>query len=132
VGSFPRSTPGPRAQLHEWLETRSRPSSTATTRPIPTRPAAPYAVNQIVHRSNDRLMHDVEACVKFKVPIVITSAWARVPEVNEAIHSYGGIVLHDVINDMFARKAIRQGRRRADRRGLGRGRPCRPAVAISR
>ncbi len=69
---------------------------------------APFAVNQIVHRSNDRLMHDVELCVKYRVPIVITSLGARA-EVNEAVHSYGGIVLHDVINDAFARKAVDKG-----------------------
>ena len=74
----------------------------------PDNPAAPYAVNQIVHGSNDRLMHDVEACVKHKVPVVITSLGAR-PEVFEAIHSYGGICLHDVINNRFAHKAIEKG-----------------------
>ena len=74
----------------------------------PQLPAAPYAVNQIVHRSNDRLMQDVELCVKHKVPVVITSLGAR-PEVNDAIHSYGGITLHDVINNSFAKKAIEKG-----------------------
>ncbi len=71
-------------------------------------PAAPFAVNQIVHKSNDRLEHDVAMCVKYKVPIVITSLGAR-PEVNEAIHSYGGIVLHDVINITHAKKALEKG-----------------------
>nr|WP_281355310.1 nitronate monooxygenase family protein [Sneathiella aquimaris] len=74
----------------------------------PDNPAAPFAVNQIVHKSNDRLMHDVEMCVKYKVPIVITSLGAR-EDVNEAIHSYGGIVIHDVINNFFAKKAIQKG-----------------------
>ena len=74
----------------------------------PGPPAAPFAVNQIVHRSNDRLEHDLEICVRHNVPIVITSLGAR-PEVNEAVHAYGGIVLHDVINDRFARKAVEKG-----------------------
>ncbi|MEC7572316.1 MAG: nitronate monooxygenase family protein, partial [Pseudomonadota bacterium] len=74
----------------------------------PDQPAAPFAVNQIVHRSNDRLWEDVELCVKHKVPIIITSLGAR-PELNEAIHSYGGIVLHDIINNRFAHKAIEKG-----------------------
>src|SRR5690606_8790742 len=74
----------------------------------PERPAAPFAVNQIVHRSNDRLEHDLALCVKHKVPVVITSLGAR-PEVNEAIHSYGGLVFHDVINTTHARKAIEKG-----------------------
>jgi nitronate monooxygenase len=74
----------------------------------PERPAAPFAVNQIVHKSNGRLQHDLEMCVKYKVPIVITSLGA-VEEVNEAVHSYGGIVLHDIIHDKHARSAIRKG-----------------------
>ncbi|MEQ9448937.1 MAG: nitronate monooxygenase family protein, partial [Rhodospirillaceae bacterium] len=74
----------------------------------PNLPTAPYAVNQIVHRTNERLMHDVEACVKHQVPIVISSLGAR-EEVYEAIHSYGGIVLHDIINNTFAKKAIEKG-----------------------
>ena len=74
----------------------------------PDRPAAPFAVNQIVHRTNERLAHDLDLCVKYRVPIIITSLGAR-EEVNEAAHSYGGIVLHDVINDRFARKAIEKG-----------------------
>lgn len=74
----------------------------------PERPAAPFAVNQIVHMSNRRLEHDLGLCVKYKVPVVISSLGA-VPEVNAAVHSYGGIVLHDVINDRHARSAIRKG-----------------------
>ncbi len=99
VGSFPALNARPGPVLEEWL--RRIEGELGET-------DAPFAVNQIVHRSNDRLMHDVELCVKYKVPIVITSLGAR-EEVNEAVHSYGGIVLHDVINDQFARKAISKG-----------------------
>jgi len=107
VGSFPALNARPEPQLHEWLESITTELD-RYNQANPDAPAAPYAVNQIVHRSNDRLMHDVEACVKFEVPVVITSLGAR-PEVFEAIHSYGGIVLHDIINDKFARKAIEKG-----------------------
>ena len=99
VGSFPALNARPAAALEEWfrrLDGELGPQD------------APYAVNQIVHRSNDRLMHDVELCVKYRAPIVITSLGAR-EEVNQAIHSYGGIVLHDIINDAYARKAIAKG-----------------------
>ena len=99
VGSFPALNARPGPVLEEWLKRLTGELGEAD---------APFAVNQIVHRSNDRLMHDVELCVKYKVPIVITSLGARV-EVNEAIHSYGGIVLHDVISDIFARKAVDKG-----------------------
>lgn len=99
VGSFPALNARPGPVLEEWL--RRIEGELGET-------DAPYAVNQIVHRSNDRLMHDVELCVKYKVPIVITSLGAR-EEVNEAVHSYGGLVLHDVINDHFARKAVSKG-----------------------
>ncbi len=99
VGSFPALNARPAPVLEEWLQRLTGELGEAD---------APFAVNQIVHRSNDRLMHDVEMCVKYKVPIVITSLGARA-EVNEAIHSYGGIVLHDIINDTFARKAIAKG-----------------------
>lgn len=107
VGSFPALNARPGPVLEEWLQriTRERAEYDAAH---PDAPSAPFAVNQIVHRSNDRLMHDVELCVKYKVPIVITSLGAR-PEVNEAIHSYGGIVLHDVIDQVFARKAVEKG-----------------------
>src|SRR5690606_22051041 len=74
----------------------------------PEQPAAPFAINQIVHKSNDRLDHDLELCVKYKVPLIITSLGART-DVNDAVHSYGGIVMHDVINNKFARKAVEKG-----------------------
>ncbi|MEM1139969.1 MAG: nitronate monooxygenase family protein [Pseudomonadota bacterium] len=107
VGSFPALNARPKELLDEWLQ-RMTEELEAHNKAHPDRPAAPYAVNQIVHRSNDRLDYDLEMCVKHKVPIVITSLGARV-EVNEAVHSYGGIVLHDIINDRFARKAIEKG-----------------------
>ena len=107
VGSFPSLNARPKELLDEWL-TRIDEELDAHNQANPDNPAAPYAVNQIVHNSNDRLMHDVELCVKHKVPVVITSLGAR-PEVFEAIHSYGGICLHDVINNRFARKAIEKG-----------------------
>ena len=99
VGSFPALNARPGPVLEEWLKRLTGELGEAD---------APFAVNQIVHRSNDRLMHDVELCVKYKVPIVITSLGAR-EEVNQAVHSYGGIVLHDIINDTFARKAVSKG-----------------------
>ena len=107
VGSFPALNARPAEQLDEWLSQITE-TLAAHDAANPDRPSAPFAVNQIVHRSNDRLEHDLEMCVKYKVPIVITSLGAR-EEVNEAVHSYGGIVLHDVINDRFARKAIEKG-----------------------
>ena len=107
VGSFPALNARPKATLDVWLTTISE-SLDAWNQSHPDTPAAPFAVNQIVHRSNDRLMHDVEACVKHEVPIVITSLGAR-KEVYEAIHSYGGIVFHDIINQFFAHKAIEKG-----------------------
>lgn len=107
VGSFPALNARPGPVLEEWL-IRITEELAAYDKANPDKPSAPFAVNQIVHRSNDRLMHDVEMCVKYKVPIVITSLGARV-EVNDAIHSYGGIVLHDIINDKFARKAVEKG-----------------------
>lgn len=107
VGSFPALNARPGPVLEEWL-IRITQELDAYNQANPDRPAAPFAVNQIVHRSNDRLEHDMEMCVKYKVPIVISSLGARV-ELNDAIHSYGGIVLHDIINDKFARKAIEKG-----------------------
>lgn len=107
VGSFPALNARPAEVLDEWL-TRIKSELAAHDEANPDHPAAPFAVNQIVHNSNDRLMHDVELCVKHEVPIVITSLGAR-PEVFEAIHSYGGICLHDVINNRFAHKAIEKG-----------------------
>lgn len=107
VGSFPALNARPAEQLEVWLDRITTELAEHDAR-HPDRPAAPFAVNQIVHRSNDRLEHDLELCVRYKVPIVITSLGARA-EVNEAVHSYGGIVLHDVINNRFARKAIEKG-----------------------
>lgn len=107
VGSFPALNARPAGQLDEWLQQITGELAEHDRR-HPDRPAAPFAVNQIVHRSNDRLGHDLALCVKHRVPIVITSLGARV-EVNDAVHGYGGIVLHDVINDSFARKAVDKG-----------------------
>ena len=107
VGSFPALNARPASLLDEWLHEISD-ALAAWDRDHPERPAAPFAVNQIVHRSNDRLDHDMEVCAKWKVPIVISSLGARV-ELNEAVHAWGGITLHDVIDDRFARKAIEKG-----------------------
>jgi nitronate monooxygenase len=107
VGSFPALNARPAEVLDEWLQ-RITGELAEYDRQHPERPSAPYAVNQIVHRTNDRLEHDVAMCVKYKVPVVITSLGART-EVFEAIHSYGGMVLHDVIDQTFARKAIEKG-----------------------
>ena len=107
VGSFPALNARPAQELEVWLQ-RITEELDRHNQNNPDRPAAPFAVNQIVHRSNDRLEHDIEMCVKYKVPIVITSLGART-ELNDAIHSYGGITLHDVINDRFARKAVDKG-----------------------
>ncbi len=107
IGSFPSLNARPAEALDDWL-TEIGEGLARHEQEHPELPTAPYAVNQIVHRSNDRLMHDVEACVKHKAPIVITSLGAR-EEVYEAVHSYGGIVLHDVINNTFAKKAIEKG-----------------------
>jgi len=107
VGSFPALNARPQEQLDEWLA-EIKETLDAHTAANPDAPAAPFAVNQIVHRSNDRLDHDLEMCVKHKVPIVITSLGAR-PELNDAVHSYGGIVLHDIIDNRFAHKAIEKG-----------------------
>ena len=107
VGSFPALNARPAELLDEWLHEITKALS-AWDLDHPARPAAPYAVNQIVHRSNDRFEHDMQVCAKWKVPIVITSLGARV-ELNEAVHSWGGITLHDVIDDRFARKAIEKG-----------------------
>ncbi|HYC02106.1 MAG TPA: nitronate monooxygenase family protein [Azospirillaceae bacterium] len=107
VGSFPALNARPAEVLEQWL-VRIQEELDAHNQKNPDSPAAPFAVNQIVHKSNDRLQHDLELCVKHKVPIIITSLGAR-EDVNQAVHSYGGIVLHDVINNMFARKAIEKG-----------------------
>jgi len=107
VGSFPALNARPAELLDEWLHEVTE-ALAAWDRDHPERPAAPFAVNQIVHRSNDRFEHDMAVCAKWKVPIVITSLGARV-ELNEAVHSWGGITLHDIIDDRFARKAIEKG-----------------------
>ena len=107
VGSFPALNARPQSQLDEWIHQITEELS-AWDRDNPDRPAAPYAVNQIVHRSNDRLEDDILTCAKWKVPITITSLGART-ELNEAVHAWGGITLHDIIDDRFARKAVEKG-----------------------
>ncbi|EID80824.1 MULTISPECIES: NAD(P)H-dependent flavin oxidoreductase [Rhodococcus] len=107
VGSFPSLNARPQPVLREWL-TRITEALAKHDANNPETPSAPYAVNLIVHQSNDRLDEDLATIVEFQVPIVITSLGARA-DVNEAIHSYGGIVLHDVINNTFARKAVEKG-----------------------
>jgi nitronate monooxygenase len=107
VGSFPALNARPASQLDEWLAQITEELAD-WDRKNPDRPSAPFAMNQIVHKTNDRLEHDVEMAVKYKVPVTITSLGAR-EDVNAAIHSYGGVVLHDVINDKFARKAVEKG-----------------------
>ena len=107
VGSFPALNARPASELAVWLE-RITSELRAYDAEHPQTPSAPFAVNQIVHGSNDRLREDLDMCVEYKVPIVITSLGAK-EYVNEAIHSYGGIVLHDVINNRFAKKAIEKG-----------------------
>ncbi|NMN95780.1 NAD(P)H-dependent flavin oxidoreductase [Antrihabitans stalactiti] len=107
IGSFPALNARPSSLLSDWLD-RISEENAAYALANPDAVVAPFAVNQIVHRSNDRLEHDMAVIVEHKVPIVITSLGAR-PEINDAVHSYGGIVLHDVISDEFARKAIAKG-----------------------
>lgn len=107
VGSFPALNARPQSQLDEWLHQITE-ALAAHNRDNPDRPAAPYAVNQIVHRTNERLEQDLETCGKWKVPLTITSLGAR-EDLNAAVHGWGGIVMHDVINDRFAHKAIEKG-----------------------
>ena len=107
VGSFPALNARPEAQLDEWLAQITEELD-SYQKANPDKKVAPFAVNQIVHTSNNRLEHDLQMCVKYKVPIVITSLGA-IPEVNDAVHSYGGIVLHDIINNRHANSAIRKG-----------------------
>jgi nitronate monooxygenase len=107
VGAMPALNARPAAQLDEWLAEITE-TLAAWDRAHPERPAAPFAINQIVHKSNDRLEHDMQLCARYKVPIVITSLGART-DVNDAVHAWGGIVLHDIINNAFARKAIDKG-----------------------
>ncbi|BBB07932.1 NAD(P)H-dependent flavin oxidoreductase [Sphingopyxis sp. EG6] len=107
VGSFPALNARPQTLLDEWLHQITEELA-AWDRDNPDRLSAPYAVNQIVHKSNDRLEQDIATCAKWKVPITITSLGAR-EELNQAVHSWGGITLHDVIDDRFARKAVEKG-----------------------
>ncbi len=107
IGSFPSLNARPVSLLDEWLA-RITEELAAHDRANPDKPSAPFAVNQIVHKSNDRLEQDLALCVKYKVPVVITSLGAR-SDLNEAVHSYGGVTLHDIINVKFARKAIEKG-----------------------
>ncbi|WP_332812981.1 NAD(P)H-dependent flavin oxidoreductase [Ramlibacter sp.] len=107
VGAMPALNARPASQLDEWLHEITE-TLAAWNRQHPERPAAPFAINQIVHKSNDRLEHDMEMVVRHKVPVIITSLGART-DVNDAIHGYGGVVLHDVINNGFARKAVEKG-----------------------
>ena len=107
VGSMPALNARPAEQLDEWLAEITE-TLAAYNKANPGKQAAPFAINQIVHKSNDRLEHDMQMCAKYKVPIVITSLGART-DVNDAVHGWGGVVLHDVINNKFARKAIEKG-----------------------
>jgi nitronate monooxygenase len=107
VGSMPALNARPASQLDEWLAEITE-ALAAWDKANPDQPAAPFAINQIVHKSNDRLEHDMALCVKHKVPVIITSLGAR-EEINQAAHSYGGVVLHDIINNKFAHKAIEKG-----------------------
>ncbi|MGB1580670.1 MAG: NAD(P)H-dependent flavin oxidoreductase [Nevskiales bacterium] len=107
VGSFPALNARPAEELEVWLK-KITEELDRHNQANPDNPAAPFAVNQIVHRSNDRLQHDIDMCVKYEVPIVITSLGAR-EDLNDAIHSYGGITLHDIINNRFAKKAVEKG-----------------------
>jgi len=107
IGSMPALNARPASHLDEWLAEITE-TLAAYNKANPDRPAAPFAINQIVHKSNDRLEHDMEMVVKYKVPVIITSLGART-DVNDAVHSYGGVVLHDIINNTFARKAVEKG-----------------------
>jgi nitronate monooxygenase len=107
VGSMPALNARPASQLDEWLAEITE-TLAAYNKANPNHPAAPFAINQIVHKSNDRLQHDMELCAKYKVPIIITSLGARM-DVNDAVHAWGGVVLHDIINNNFAKKAIEKG-----------------------
>ena len=107
VGSMPALNARPASQLDDWLAEITE-TLAAWDRAHPDQPAAPFAINQIVHKSNDRLEHDMQVCAKYRVPIVITSLGART-DVNDAVHGWGGVVLHDIINNVFAHKAIDKG-----------------------
>jgi len=107
IGSMPALNARPAEQLDEWLAEITE-TLAAHDKANPDRKAAPFAINQIVHKSNDRLGHDMEVCAKYRVPIVITSLGAR-QDVNDAVHAWGGVVMHDIINNTFAKKAIEKG-----------------------
>lgn len=107
VGSMPSLNARPAEQLEDWLAEITE-TLAAWDKAHPDQPSAPFAINQIVHKSNDRLEHDMQVCAKYKVPIIITSLGAR-EDVNQAVHAWGGVVLHDIINNKFARKAIEKG-----------------------
>jgi len=107
VGSMPSLNARPISQLDEWLAEITE-ALAAHDKAHPEQPAAPFAINQIVHKSNERLEEDMALCVKYKVPLIITSLGAR-EEINQAAHSYGGLVMHDIINNKFAHKAIEKG-----------------------
>ena len=107
IGSMPALNARPAAQLEDWLAEITE-TLAAYNAAHPDQPAAPFAINQIVHKSNDRLEHDMALCVKYKVPVIITSLGAR-EDINAAAHSYGGVVLHDILNNKFAKKAIEKG-----------------------
>jgi len=107
VGSMPSLNARPAAQLDDWLAEITE-ALAAHDKAHPDRPAAPFAINQIVHKSNDRLEHDMQVCAKYRVPVVISSLGART-DINDAVHAWGGVVLHDIINNAFARKAIDKG-----------------------
>jgi len=107
IGSMPALNARPASQLEDWLAEITE-TLAAHNKANPDNPAAPFAINQIVHKSNDRLEHDMQLCVKYKVPVIITSLGAR-EDINQAAHSYGGVVLHDIINNKFAHKAIEKG-----------------------
>ena len=107
VGAMPALNARPATQLDEWLAEITE-ALAAHDKAHPEQAAAPFAINQIVHKSNDRLEHDLQVCAKYKVPIIITSLGART-DVNDAVHAWGGVVLHDIINNFFAKKAIEKG-----------------------
>ena len=107
VGAMPALNARPAEQLDDWLAEITE-TLAAYNEANPDKPAAPFAINQIVHKSNDRLDHDMQICARYKVPIVITSLGART-DVNDAVHAWGGVVMHDIINNFFAKKAIEKG-----------------------
>ena len=107
VGSMPSLNARPAEQLDDWLAEITE-TLAAHNKAHPEKPAAPYAINQIVHKSNDRLDADMALCAKYKVPLIITSLGART-DVNDAVHAWGGVVMHDIINNFFAKKAIEKG-----------------------